>query len=502
MGRAKSLMVQGTSSYAGKSFLVMVLCKIFRDRGYRVAPFKSQNTSLNSYVTPDGKELARAQALQAFAAGIEPEIDMNPILIKPMGESRSQLIVLGKPVKNLEAKDYYEGFVSRYGIPAVEEAYRRLSQSYDLIVMEGAGSPAEINLTERDIANMKAAEIADAPVLLIADIDRGGVFASIYGTIHLLEEEHRDRIKGIVINKFRGDIEILKPGIEMIEKKVGKPVLGVLPYIQDLRLPDEDSLSLEKYTRPGGGGPEVAVLRLPRISNFTDFDPFLYDGVPVRYVERVEDLRHPSALILPGTKNTLEDLRWIREQGFEPEIREMAGKVPIIGICGGFQILGRVIRDVEGIEGGGGEEEGLGLLDIETEFRKYEKVTRRVEGRVLPSGGPLEAAAGETVHGYEIHMGTSRLGKGVKPLLRIGERVDGAATEDGMVFGTYLHGIFDAPALRKSLLQFLRSLPKEEGGGVSEDAEDAWSASIERASRIVSENLDIDRIERIFLGGE
>ncbi|MFQ5975365.1 MAG: cobyric acid synthase, partial [Candidatus Hydrothermarchaeales archaeon] len=312
---AKSIMIQGTTSFSGKTFLVMALCRIFADRGVKVAPFKSQNTSLNSFVTKDGEEISRAQALQALAAGIEPTSDMNPILVKPKGDSRSQIMVNGRPYKDIEARQYYDDFAMEEGIEIVKDAFERLKNRYELIIIEGAGSPAEINLYEKDIANMRIAEMAGAPVILVADIDRGGVFASIYGTINLLKKEDKERLKGVVINKFRGDIEILKPGIDMIEKKVGKPVLGVIPYISDLRLPGEDSISLEKKKQNGFGSTDIAVIRLPRISNFTDFDPLLNDGANVRYVENPEELGNPDAIIIPGTKNTIEDLLWLKTKG-------------------------------------------------------------------------------------------------------------------------------------------------------------------------------------------
>lgn len=491
---AKRIMVQGTTSYAGKSFLVMALCRIFREKGYRVAPFKSQNTSLNSYVTPDGRELARAQALQAFAAGIEPRVEMNPILIKPKGESRAQLIVNGRPVKDLEARNYYKEFVLQEGVKVIQEAYRRLEEEYDLIVIEGAGSPAEINLYEQDIANMRVADMTDSPVLLVADIDRGGVFASIYGTIKLLKPRHQARIKGIVINKFRGDVGILEPGIKMIEDLVGKPVLGILPYIKELQLPDEDSMALDGLSTKAEGGPEVAVIRLPRISNFTDLDPFIYDGIRVRYVESPGELGSPGAIVIPGTKNTVDDLRWLRGNGLGEKIKALAGKVPIVGLCGGFQILGKKIFDEKGLEGSG-TVEGLGLLDVETRFETYQKVTQRVRGRVVARGGLFQGAEGGEVYGYEIHMGQTRLGKDAKRLLEIDGRMEGAVSSDGMVFGTYVHGIFDAPTLRGALM---RRMGWE--GKSARDARDVWRESIARAAEIVEERLDMGAIEGILEG--
>ncbi len=480
-----NLMVQGTSSFAGKSFLVMALCRILAKRGYRVAPFKSQNTSLNSFVTKDGGEIARAQALQALAAGIEPMAEMNPILIKPKGNGTSQLVVNGKPYMDIDVRSYYEKFALGEGLRVVDDALRKMQSEFDMLVIEGAGSPAEINLYERDIANMRVADMADAAVVLIADIERGGVFASIYGTIELLDERHKGRIKGTVINRFRGDIEILRPGLRMLEAKIQRPVLGVIPYINDLKLPAEDSLSIGDVA--GDGKVDIAVIRLPRISNFTDFDPLVCDGASVRYVDEAQQLGKPDAVILPGTKNTIEALRWIRERGFAEKIRTLAGEVPIIGICGGFQMLGKKIVD-KGIEGMEGEVDGLGLLDVTTSFEEYSKVTKRVEGVALENPGVLADAAGEKVVGYEIHMGKTSSGDGVSPLFDLGGRLDGAVGRDGMVFGTYLHGAFDSPGFRRSLFKGL-------GRGGALHARDVWLAEIERASGIVEESVDIAAME-------
>jgi adenosylcobyric acid synthase len=418
--------------------------------------------------------------LQAYAAGVEPRVEMNPILIKPMGESRAQIIVDGRPLKDVEARHYYDEFVSKQGLRIIERAFKALEEEFDLIVMEGAGSPAEINLYHQDIANMRVADMADSPVILIADIDRGGVFASIYGTIKLLKEEHRERVKGVVINKFRGDVEILKPGIEMIEGLTGKPILGVIPYIHDLKLPDEDSVSLQN--RRAGGERGIYVIRLPRISNFIDFDPLIYDGLGVKFVERAEELRSPSAIIIPGTKNTVEDLLWMRERRIDEGVKAYQGKVPIIGICGGYQMLGKKILD-ENIEGSG-EVEGLGLLDVETRFKGYSKTTKRVKGKVVASRGIFEGLEGEKIRGYEIHMGDTLLGKDAEPVFDLGGRHEGAMDSSGLVFGTYLHGIFDSPALRKAL-----------AGGKLRDPWELWREELGRAASIVSQSVDIKRIE-------
>lgn len=479
-----SIMVQGTSSYSGKSFLVMSLCRIFRDKGVKVAPFKSQNTSLNSFVTIDGKEISRAQALQAFSAGIEPSVEMNPILIKPSGESRSQIVALGKPYMDIDAGDYYKDFALKEGLKIAKKAYRALERKYELIIIEGAGSPAEINLYSQDIANMRIADLADAPVILIADIERGGVFASIFGTLALLKREHKKRVKGIVINKFRGDIKILEPGIEEIEKLTKRTVLGVIPYIEGLRLPEEDSVSLQD-SKKNRGIIKIAVIRLPRISNFSDFDPLLNDGIDVRYTSEPEELKFADAIIIPGTKNTIEDLKWLRDRGFEKNIRSLYGTVPIIGICGGYQMLGNVITDESG------DIKGIGLLDVETRFEGYHKTTRQVRGKVTAVSGMFDGMSGDEVYGYEIHMGKTELGRHATPVFELENGKEGAIDDKGQVFGTYLHGIFDSRSFREGFLRFL---------GVNANAtanlqKEIWDESIDRAADVVSNSIDISRLE-------
>ncbi len=487
---AKAIMVQGTASYAGKSFLTMALCRIFANRGCKVAPFKAQNTSLNSYVTKDGREIARAQALQALAARIEPSVEMNPILLKPKGDAKMQIVAMGKPLRDFAAWSYYEDFVLEEGIKIIKSAYKKLSGDYDLIVIEGAGSPAEINLYERDVANMRIAEIANAPVILVADIDRGGVFASIYGTVKLLPARHRKRIRGVVINKFRGDIKLLKPGIEMIEKLVHKPTLGVLPYIKELRLPSEDSVSLEEVSLGIPKSIEIAVIKFPHISNFTDFDMLAYEGASLRYVESAEQLGSPSVVILPGTKNTVQDLLWLRRKGLDKKIAALRGKVPILGICGGYQMLGKKIVDAKGLEGGKKKTyAGLGLLDVTTNFESYTKQTKRVVAKVIASSDIFSAARGSKIQGYEIHMGRTRLGS-VEAIFEIQGRKEGACS--GLVAGTYLHGLFDSPALRNALFDFLHGKK-----AASKHASQIWDESIERAASIVEKSLDMKRIEEI-----
>jgi adenosylcobyric acid synthase len=483
-----SLMIQGTSSNAGKSFLVGVICRLLRDEGYKVAPFKSQNTSLNSYVTPDGYEIARAQALQAFAAGVEPRVEMNPILVKPMGESRSQVIVNGKPFADMDAGEYYRSFAISRGLEVIKKAYHKIARDFDAIVIEGAGSPAEINLYERDIANMKVAEIAGAPVFLVADIDRGGVFASIYGTLKLLKKKHRELVKGVVINKFRGSIDILDPGIAKIQKLTSKPVLGVLPFIQGLKLPLEDSVSLRSLR--GKEVLDVAVLRFPRISNFTDFDPLQYEGARVRYVDDPTKLGRPDVIILPGTKNTFKDLEWLRRKGFEDKILALADEAKIIGLCGGYQMLGKRIADEKGVElEAPGVVKGLGLLDVETRFKEYSKTTERVEGEIISSKGLFRDIKGGKVRGYEIHMGETSLGKQAEPIIDLEGRSEGATDKAGRVFGTYLHGIFDLPPLRKALFK---------GNTFFYEPSEVWAESLEKAARVVRKHLDMEQVLKIM----
>ena len=365
---AKSIMIQGTMSSAGKSLVAAGLCRVFRQDGYTVAPFKSQNMALNSYVTAEGLEMGRAQVMQAEAAGAEPSVLMNPILLKPTSDVGSQIIVNGEVRAVMDARGYFA--YKKTLVPDILAAYQKLSAAYDIVVIEGAGSPAEINLKEHDIVNMGMARLADAPVLLVGDIDRGGVFAQLVGTLALLEDDERRRIKGLVINKFRGDKSLLTPGIRMLEERCGIPVVGTLPYLH-IDLDDEDSLT-ERFASGGGdaaGMIDIAVLQLPHISNFTDFVPLSAEaGVHLRYVKRVGELGHPDAVIVPGTKNTMDDLRWLRQNGMEAAVKKLAAaEVPVLGICGGFQMLGREIDDSAGAEAGGCMQ-GMGLLPVKTVF--------------------------------------------------------------------------------------------------------------------------------------
>jgi len=449
------IVVLGTCSHSGKSTIVAALCRILKNRGLKVAPFKSQNMSLNSWVTSEGKEMGIAQAVQAWAAGVEPKELMNPILLKPKGDRTSQVIVFGVPVADKSAEEYYQEIDELKAV--VDRALEELEREYDYIVVEGAGGGAEINLYDRDIANIYVASKLASPIILVGDIERGGVFASLYGTMKLLPPDIRPLVRGLVINKFRGDPAILESGLEMLEELTGVPVLGVMPYL-DLNLPSEDSVSLGDK-RGGGGGRgdgeggedvEIAIIRLPRISNFTDFEP-LEREAKIRYITPGQPLGRPDAIIIPGTKNTVADLEDMRKKGTVREIlaHRDAG-VPILGICGGYQILGKKIVDM-GIENTTDSIPGLGLLDLETRFDRYEKRTIQVEKTVTGDGPILGPIKGETVRGYEIHMGmtTSR------DLPAFGD--DGAVGADGLVIGTYLHGIFSNQNFRDAFLNYLYS---------------------------------------------
>ena len=447
---AKAIMVQGTMSNVGKSLLTAGLCRIFMQDGYRVAPFKSQNMALNSFITEEGLEMGRAQVMQAEAAGITPSVLMNPILLKPTNDVGSQVIVNGEVLCTMGARDYFA--YKKQLIPEVMKAYNQLAESYDIIVIEGAGSPAEINLkTEDDFVNMGMAKLADAPVLLVGDIDRGGVFAQLIGTVDLLDEDERERVKGLIINKFRGDKSILEPGVAMIEERAKIPVVGVTPYI-NIQVDDEDSLSSRLEGSREVKLIDIAVIRVPRISNFTDFNPFeMVEGVSLRYVKHVGELGSPDMIILPGSKNTMEDLLWMRQNGLEAAILKQAGSGTVIfGICGGYQMLGCTLSDPEGVEAGG-EIRGMGLLPIDTVFEKQKTRTRKT-GCFEKSGGIFSGLAGITAEGYEIHMGTTTLREGAKPLLTLGEEQKSDGAFYGNVYGSYLHGIFDKEQVVKEIV--------------------------------------------------
>lgn len=475
----KYLIILGTTSHSGKSILVTALCRMLKNRGLRVAPFKSQNMSLNSWVTSSGGEMGIAQAVQAWAAGVEPSVLMNPILLKPKGDRTSQVVIMGRPVADKSAADYYKDIESLKEV--VDSAIEELSRDYDYIIVEGAGGAAEINLFDRDIANIYVASKLKAPIILVGDIERGGVFASLYGTVTLLPPEIRDLVKGMVINKFRGDPTILQPGIKMLEEMTGIPVLGILPYL-DLEIPSEDSVSLldKKGSQKDQKEdlPEIVIIRLPRISNFTDFEP-LERYARVRYVDLKDDLGKPDAVIIPGTKNTVSDLAEMRKYGMDRKILSLKN-VPIIGICGGYQILGREIIDC-GIEDICGSVPGLGLIDAVTRFDAYEKRTVQVTKVVTGDGPILGRIKGERVRGYEIHMGITDS----REMNAFGD--DGAVTGDGMVIGTYLHGLFENENFRNAFLDYLcerRGIRRQE---LSRDnGFDALAEAVERHLEVES----------------
>lgn len=540
--RARAIMVQGTMSNAGKSLLVAGLCRIFHEDGYRVAPFKAQNMALNSFITDEGLEMGRAQVVQAEAAGIGPDARMNPILLKPTTDVGSQVIVRGVAQGNMTAREYYRN--KRALLPVVRAAYESLAAEYDIIVIEGAGSPAEVNLREDDLVNMGMAAIADAPVLLVGDIDRGGVFAQLLGTIELLEPEERARIQGLIINKFRGDKTILDPGLDILEARTGKAVLGVVPYL-DVALEDEDSLSTALEQRQTEGGIDIAVIRLPRISNFTDFTALATEpGVSVRYVSSVRELGEPDVLILPGTKSTIRDLDWLRSTGLEAKIlQKQARGTLILGICGGFQMLGTEVVDVEGVEGpAGASARGLGLLPLRTEF-EAEKTRTQTSVVLEDLTGEFAALNGRRVDGYEIHMGrtmpdcraTDTTPRGDAPaagqtaptadalhMRMVGQGgamasagpVSGAATtshpaesciyaQEGNVFGTYLHGFFDSDGLRNAFVERLcRRKGIDPGDREVVNYEAFKEAQFAKLSAALRASLDMTRIYEILQGGQ
>ncbi|MBQ9871975.1 MAG: cobyric acid synthase [Eubacterium sp.] len=443
-GKAKVIMIQGTMSNAGKSLLAAGLCRIFSDDGFRVAPFKSQNMALNSYITKEGLEMGRAQVMQAECARTEPLAAMNPILLKPSDDVGSQVIVNGKVVGNMKAMEYFRR--KKEFVKDIEAAYNSLAENADIIVVEGAGSPVELNLLENDVVNMGLAKMIDAPVLLVGDIDRGGIFAQLIGTLDLLEEPERRRVKGIIVNKFRGDGSLFKDGIRMLEEKGNTRVVGVVPYLQ-LSLDDEDSLS-ERFQRKETGAIDIAVIRFGHISNFTDFDPFdQLEDVSIRYVSSVSELGTPDLIILPGTKNTIADLQWMKEQGLAKAVTEMSEQgTSVLGICGGYQMLGRSIEDPDNVEGGG-KEQGLGLLPVDTVLGT-EKTRTHFTGKVTGAEGILEALAGTPVEGYEIHMGRT---EPCEDLTEFTSEQTGFCRKN--IYGTYLHGFFDGRQVLEKVIR-------------------------------------------------
>ena len=451
---SKVIMVQGTMSNAGKSLIVAGLCRILKQDGYTVAPFKSQNMALNSFITKEGLEMGRAQVMQCEAAGIEPSVLMNPILLKPTNEIGSQVILNGKAIGNYNAKEYFEK--KKNFLPEIKKAYQALQKQYDVIVIEGAGSPAEINLKQNDIVNMGIAELFNAPVLLVGDIDRGGVFAQIVGTMMLLEEKEQKRVKGFIINKFRGDVSLLQSGITFLEQKCCKKVLGVVPYMT-VDIEDEDSITKRFEKKKENAMINIAVIHLPHISNFTDFNRLeAIQGVAVYYVKKVEQLENADMIVLPGTKNTIEDLLYIRQQGIESAIKKLAAKgVIVFGICGGYQMMGEVIIDEYGAEKKGSIK-AMELLPIHTVFQK-QKIMTRVEGKFLNISGDLKELSGKYFCGYEIHMGKTQIKEEnyICEIVQNNNTIQKDGTANQNCYGTYVHGIFDEEETAKALLKAL-----------------------------------------------
>ncbi|KAA3659559.1 MAG: cobyric acid synthase [Chloroflexi bacterium] len=501
---AKVLMVLGTSSDAGKSLLVTALCHAFARHGIRVAPFKAQNMSNNAAVCPDGSEIGRAQATQAMAAGLQPTVNMNPVLIKPEADSRAQVIVLGKPWDTLPAQDYYQKKAMLWQI--VTKSLDQLREEYDLVIMEGAGSPVEMNLKPGDIVNMSIAKYANAPVLLVGDIDRGGIFAQLLGTLWLLPDDEKALVRGLVVNKFRGDINLFTDGIEILEEKGNVPVLGVLPHLRGLHIPDEDSMALdhiEPVQLPSDheNWVDIAIIQLPRIANFDDFDPLHAEPqVRVRYVSSVAALGQPDAIIIPGTKSSISDMQWLNVTGLADAIANFsqAGGA-VVGICGGYQMLGEVIHDEVGVEGNTAVTPALNLLPIKTHFEPI-KATHQVVAKLIPSNRNwTKCLQDETITGYEIHMGrTESLSPWINLTTRSGQVVsvaDGGMSENGRIWGCYLHGLFANARLRRAWLTSLGWT------GGDEDAEtDPFAASLSRLADTVESVLDMTLLEKIIWG--
>ncbi len=499
--RGKSIMLQGTASNVGKSVLCSALLRIMKQDGLRCAPFKSQNMALNSCVTKDGLEMGRAQYTQAQAAGIEPDVRMNPVLLKPTGDRRSQVIISGKSVGSLTAMEYhqYKPMLRR----RVREIYNDLESGVDCVVIEGAGSPAEINLREGDIANMFVAETANAPVIIVGDIDLGGVLASLYGTVMLLTDEERARVKGVIINKFRGDIKLLEPGLKMLEDRIHVPVLGVVPWM-DVGLEDEDSVSARFDRAQGNGDLNVKIVKLRHTSNFTDFQSLtLQPGARVQYAVHPEDLEDADLVILPGTKNTIEDLYDLRLHGMdEAIIRYAKNGGMLLGICGGYQMLGKSLFDPKHVESTIPEMPGLGLIDMSVTFEE-EKQTRQVNGVIDCPRGWLSDCNGLSVDGYEIHAGISEFGVDAIPWMRIDSRIDGVTNAQGNVLGSYMHGLFDDGQLYAALSKHIRAIKGLSNAEVKPMSMNEYrEREFDRIADIVRASVDMDRIYRIIRGDE
>jgi adenosylcobyric acid synthase len=508
--KARAIMVLGTGSHVGKSVITAALCRILAQEGVRVAPFKSQNMSLNSAATADGLEIGRAQALQAEAAGIAPTVHMNPILLKPAGDMSSQAVVRGRIWKRLTAWNYHQHRVIEL-MPVVQESYEILAAEYDVIVLEGAGSPAEINLKQNDIVNMRMAEMADAACVLVGDIDRGGVFASILGTIALLDKDEQDRIHGFIINKFRGDIALLKPGIQMMEERIGKPCLGVIPYVEHLGIDEEDSLGITDIELGWGSAMHsnfghhrplrIAVVALPSFSNFTDFDALRAEpSITLCFTRESATIRQADVVIIPGSKQTVEDLLWLRAEALDTVMLEYAKHGLVVGLCGGMQMLGRNIRDPHGVERAG-TTNGLNLLPISTTMQS-EKVTAQAVGQVSAAvlfGQPCDSIP---LKGYEIHVGETRYLEGSECFAKLTRGAtpgfpifaDGCIANGGRVFGTYLHGLFDQDELRHAFLSAARAFHQLAPAEKLENWKTKREESLNRIADVVRDSVDIARI--------
>lgn len=503
---AKTLMIQGTGSSVGKSVLVTALCRIFKRQGLKVAPFKAQNMSLNSFVTRDGCEIGRAQAVQAEAAGISPTVDMNPVLLKPEADNCSQIIVEGKPLTRVSAADFPGLKTLLWDV--IAKSVDNLREHFDVVIIEGAGSPAEINLKDRDLVNMRVAVYCNSPVLLAADIDRGGIFASLVGTMELLEPKEKSLIKAFIINKFRGDVSLLTPGIDWLEKRTGVPVAGVIPYYHDINIAEEDSITLEKRQAMKNRSSydlDIAVIALPHIANFDDFDPLeREEGVRLRYVEAGDDLGEPELIILPGTKSTVADLAYLRATGRDQEItRQVSRGGPLIGICGGYQMLGATIHDPDGIESVKPVTAGLSLLPVTSRFLSV-KSTHQIKARALLGRGILRGAEGALIRGYEIHMGQT-VGANISQPFQLIERsfescadFEGCLSPDGKVLGTYIHGLFHNDGFRHTLLRELAARKGKVFSSVT--ASFSVDEQYDRLADLVRSNLNMDAITRLVDG--
>ena len=485
---SRRIMLQGTSSHVGKSILTTALCRIFYQEGLKVTPFKAQNMALNSYVTADGLEMGRAQVAQAEAAMLEPNVDMNPVLLKPTGNSTSQVIINGRPIGNMSAKEYHQGY-SLKAFDAVKSALSRLDAAFDMIVIEGAGSPAEVNLKANDIVNMRVAKYFNAPVLLVADIDRGGALASLVGTLELLDEDERELVKGLVINKFRGDINLLTPAIDFLEEKTHKPVLGVIPFIEKLGIDDEDSVSLDdKVNGNVSGEIKIAIVRTPKISNFTDFDSLAGEAdVSLFYATKANELDTADVVVLPGSKNTSEDLKYLWSNGIADKVKNLVKSgVAVIGICGGYQMLGERIYDPMHTESANDSVEGLGLLPLSTTFAA-EKLTRQVILEDVNFEFLGSRICAENVNGYEIHAGVTDGRISVKNI---------AALDN--VVGTYVHGLFDNDELRRQMINAIRIRKHLEPIKNTRNVRAEKQRSYERLAKVVRENLNMELLRKII----